>query len=116
MLRALGLRRRELWAWALYDWANSAFATTVMAAVLPVFYADVAAAPLPPPLRTAYWGYTAAVALGLTALLAPVLGAVAPIPSPANSARNRFFVPWASATAPSTGASSAVSPSATAAV
>ncbi len=77
MLRALGLHRRELRAWALYDWANSAFATTVMAAVLPIFYADVAAAPLPEHLRTAYWGYTTAAALLLTALLAPVLGAVA---------------------------------------
>ena len=76
-LRALGLHRRELRAWALYDWANSAFATTVMATVLPIFYADVAASPLPEHVRTAYWGYTTAAALLLTALLSPVLGAVA---------------------------------------
>ena len=25
-------------AWALYDWANSAFATTVMAGFFPVFF------------------------------------------------------------------------------
>ncbi len=77
LLQTLGLARRELRAWALYDWANSAFATTVMAAVLPIFYADVAAAPLPEHVRTAYWGYTTAAALLLTALLSPVLGAVA---------------------------------------
>ena len=76
-LRALGLHRRELRAWALYDWANSAFATTVMATILPIFYADVAASPLPEHVRTAYWGYTTAAALLLTALLSPVLGAVA---------------------------------------
>ena len=29
-------------AWAMYDWANSAFVTTIMAAVLPVYYASVA--------------------------------------------------------------------------
>jgi len=27
-------------AWAMYDWADSAFACTIMAAVLPIFYRD----------------------------------------------------------------------------
>ena len=31
--------RKRVNAWCLYDWANSAFATTVMAALLPIFYA-----------------------------------------------------------------------------
>jgi UMF1 family MFS transporter len=35
-MRALFLRRPVL-SWALYDWANSAFATTVMAGFFPVF-------------------------------------------------------------------------------
>ena len=30
--------KRSIWAWALYDWANSAFATTVMAGFFPVFF------------------------------------------------------------------------------
>jgi UMF1 family MFS transporter len=29
---------RSVFAWALYDWANSAFATTVMAGFYPVFF------------------------------------------------------------------------------
>ncbi|NMC81128.1 MAG: MFS transporter, partial [Chloroflexi bacterium] len=33
--------QRAILAWTLYDWANSAFATTIMAAVLPVYYASV---------------------------------------------------------------------------
>ena len=36
-LRALGLDRKETRAWAMYDWANSAFVTTIMAAILPVY-------------------------------------------------------------------------------
>ena len=32
------LTRRPVVAWALYDWANSAFATTVMAAFFPIFF------------------------------------------------------------------------------
>jgi MFS transporter, UMF1 family len=31
-------RRRAQWAWALYDWANSAFATTVLAGLFPIFF------------------------------------------------------------------------------
>jgi len=32
------IRNRPIFAWALYDWANSAFATTVMAGFFPVFF------------------------------------------------------------------------------
>ncbi|MBI4541340.1 MAG: MFS transporter [Gemmatimonadetes bacterium] len=76
-LRALGLHRRELRAWAMYDWANSAFATTVMAAVLPIYYVRVAAADRPPNVALAYWSYTASVSLLLIAIASPVLGAMA---------------------------------------
>ena len=76
-LLTLGLHRRELRAWAMYDWANSAFVTTIMAAVLPVYYHQVAAVDLPPNVRTVYWGYTQTIALLIVALLSPVLGAVA---------------------------------------
>ncbi len=35
-------RQRKLsnqaWRWAFYDWANSAFATTVMAGFFPIFF------------------------------------------------------------------------------
>ena len=64
-------------AWCMYDWANSAFATTIMAAVLPTFYQAVAGANLEGNLATVYWGYTTSIALLLTAILAPMLGAIA---------------------------------------
>ena len=76
-LHALGLDRKELRAWAMYDWANSAFNTTVMAAVLPIYYYRVAAVGVEEHLRTAYWGYTQTIALLIIAALAPVLGAAA---------------------------------------
>ncbi|MFW5947885.1 MAG: MFS transporter, partial [Gemmatimonadota bacterium] len=76
-LRALGLHRTELRAWAMYDWANSAFATTVMAAVLPIYYVQVAGSTLPSHVALSYWAYTAAVALVLIAIASPVLGAMA---------------------------------------
>ena len=77
IMRRLGLHTPELRAWAMYDWANSAFATTIMAAILPVYYAKVAAAGLAENVRTAYWGYTSAAGLAIVAVLSPVLGTIA---------------------------------------
>lgn len=77
MLRSLVLNRRETISWALYDWANSAFATTIMAAVLPIYYASVAGATLPGNRASVYWGYTTSVALFLVAIISPILGAIA---------------------------------------
>jgi len=52
------LHRQIVNSWCMYDWANSAFATTIMAAVLPPFYNTVAGANLGGNRATVYWGYT----------------------------------------------------------
>ncbi len=70
-------KKRAQFGWVMYDWANSAFVTTITAAVLPVYYSSVAATNLPVHLRTAYWGYTTTIALLLVAIMGPVLGAMA---------------------------------------
>ena len=64
-------------SWSMYDWGKSAFETTIMAAVLPVYYSSVAAANLPANQATVYWGYTASIALLIIAVLSPILGAIA---------------------------------------
>ncbi|MFO7815327.1 MAG: MFS transporter [Halanaerobiales bacterium] len=69
--------KKVIYSWVLYDWANSAFATTILAAVLPIYYNDVAAANLADNIATSYWGYTQAIAMLIIALITPVLGAVA---------------------------------------
>jgi UMF1 family MFS transporter len=69
--------RRAQRAWCLYDWANSAFSTSVVAAILPVYFASVAGRSMAPHQATALWGYASAVALGITAFIAPVAGALA---------------------------------------
>lgn len=77
LLSALGLQRKELRSWAMYDWANSAFVTTIGAAVLPIYYSRVAAGDLSPVQATAYWSYTNSIALAIIAVAAPLLGAMA---------------------------------------
>ncbi len=70
-------QKKTVYAWAMYDWANSAFATVILAAVLPIFYKDVAGINLPGNLATSYWGYTQTIAMIIIALISPVLGAAA---------------------------------------
>ena len=70
-------RRKLILSWCLYDWANSAFAATIMAAVLPVFYSSVAGANLSKTTASSYWGYTNTIAMLIVAFTAPILGALA---------------------------------------
>ncbi|KPK94066.1 MAG: MFS transporter [Deltaproteobacteria bacterium SM23_61] len=70
-------RRKQVLSWCLYDWANSAFATIIMAAVLPVFYSTVAGANLSKTTASSYWGYTNTLAMLVVAFSAPILGALA---------------------------------------
>ena len=69
--------RMKVRAWVQYDWANSAFATTMLAAVLPIYYESVAGAGLPGNTAENYWGFTQTVAMLLVAILSPILGAIA---------------------------------------
>jgi UMF1 family MFS transporter len=71
------LHKRAINAWTMYDWGNSAFATTIMAAVLPVYFTSVAASNLAPNMATAYWGYTSSISALVAAIISPILGALA---------------------------------------
>ncbi len=72
--------RRIVNAWCMYDWANSAFATTIMAAVLPIFYSQVAGATLPSEaVATAYWSVGLSLSLLVVAVLSPLLGTISDV-------------------------------------
>ncbi len=68
---------RERWAWAFYDWANSAFITTVMVAFFPIFFREYWASDLPSADITLHLGTANALASLSIMLLAPFLGTVA---------------------------------------
>ncbi len=70
-------RRRAQWAWALNDWANSAFATTVLVGFFPIFFKQYWARDLAPTDATLYLGFGNSVAAFLVMLLSPWLGALA---------------------------------------
>jgi len=76
-LERCGLHRPELRAWAMYDWANSAFILVIITAVFPFYYSQVAAAELEKSTRLSYFGWTTTGALAAVAVLSPILGALA---------------------------------------
>jgi UMF1 family MFS transporter len=84
--------RRRVNAWCMYDWANSAFATTILAAVLPIYYSQVAGATLPSEATaTAYWSLGLSVSLFVVAILSPILGTISDV----MRGKKRFLVVFA---------------------
>ncbi|HLG60002.1 MAG TPA: MFS transporter [Vicinamibacterales bacterium] len=77
LLARIGLGRPELRAWAMYDWANSAFWCTVIVAVFPPFFSEYAAAGLQPIEATSRFAWGTTIAVTIVAVMAPVLGAIA---------------------------------------
>ncbi|WP_079529293.1 MFS transporter [Halobacillus hunanensis] len=82
------MKKKPVLSWMLYDFGNSAFATTIMAAVLPIFYYDVAAKGVENSLATSYWGYSQSIAVLIIAILAPILGAI----SDFSAAKKKFLM------------------------
>jgi UMF1 family MFS transporter len=72
--------KRRIRAWTMYDWANSAFATTIMAGVLPVYYSQIAGATLPSAATaTAYWSTGLSISLIIVAIFSPILGTISDV-------------------------------------
>ncbi len=72
--------KRRIHAWTMYDWANSAFATSILAAILPVYFSQVAGATLPSAtVATTYWSTGLSVSLLIIAILSPILGTISDV-------------------------------------
>lgn len=86
-------RPRPVFAWAMYDFANSAYVTTVATALLPAYFAAVIAPDGLTLGRTvipavSLWGYAVSLAAAIVFVMAPVLGAVAD----QSGLRRRFLI------------------------
>ena len=76
LMSRLGLARPELRAWAMYDWAVSAVQTTIMVAVFPVYFVNIAKVDLPESRATQAIATANTIVAVVLAILSPVLGAV----------------------------------------
>jgi UMF1 family MFS transporter len=77
LLERLGLHRRELRAWAMYDWAASAVQTTIQVAVFPIYFIQVAGAEFAEPQANQFLAYANSISIAIVAVLSPLLGAIA---------------------------------------
>ncbi|NOZ75390.1 MAG: MFS transporter [FCB group bacterium] len=69
--------KRGIWGWAMYDWANSAFATTVMAGFFPIFFKNYWSKGTDVNMSTAQLGFANSLASLFVAIMAPIVGAIA---------------------------------------
>lgn len=63
---------KQEWSWILYDWANSVYATNIMAAIFPTIFVAFAGKN-----GDQWWGYATSIATFTAAVLAPILGSLA---------------------------------------
>ena len=70
---------KKAWSWAFYDWANSGFATTVMAGFFPIFFKSYWAVDLDPAQGTFAIGSINSFVGLIIAISAPILGALADV-------------------------------------
>src|SRR5512134_1163716 len=71
------VRGREVWAWAMYDFANSGYTTVVITAVFNAYFVAVVAGNAP--WATFAWTAALAVSYALIVVTAPVIGAYADV-------------------------------------
>ena len=66
---------KEEKSWMMYDWANSAHSVIVVT-LLPIFFSSVAGFMRNTTSAMSIWGYVTSIAMLISALLAPVIGAL----------------------------------------
>jgi UMF1 family MFS transporter len=70
-------KNRSIYAWAFYDWANSAYVTTVIAGFFPIFFKEYFSANVDVTVSTAQLGFANSISSLFIVLIAPLLGAIA---------------------------------------
>src|ERR1700752_2602959 len=85
-----GVTRREVLAWACYDFANSGYTTVVLTAVFSAYFVATVAADLSHPTTVWTWIYAVSNALVMVAM--PVIGAYADL-----RARKKWLLMWSTA-------------------
>ncbi|MFA6192715.1 MAG: MFS transporter [Sulfurimonas sp.] len=79
--------KKQIYSWALYDWADSTYATTVMAGFFPLFFKTYYSANVDATVSTAQLGFANSISSFIVVLLAPLLGSIAD----AGSLKKRFL-------------------------
>ena len=76
LLERLGLHRRELRAWAMYEWAITGMYVIIVTAIFPVYFQNVAAEGLDPSVASGRYALATTIGLVAIAIPAPLIGAI----------------------------------------
>ena len=71
------VKRREIFGWCCFDFANSAFTTLIITVIYSVYFVKVVAESRP--IASTWWGFTLAGAQLAVLLVSPLIGAMADI-------------------------------------
>ncbi|MDH3695422.1 MAG: MFS transporter, partial [Gammaproteobacteria bacterium] len=87
----MSAHNKSVYSWAFYDWANSAFATTVLAGFFPIFFKEFWSIGTDATVSTFRLGAANSAASLIIVVLAPILGAIAD----AGGSRKRWLMVFA---------------------
>jgi UMF1 family MFS transporter len=76
--------RRERWAWYMYDFGNSGYASIILLAIYPAYFKEAVVGGAN---GSRLWGIAIGIAMLTVAIIAPVLGAIADF----SGAKKRFL-------------------------
>jgi UMF1 family MFS transporter len=79
--------KKTIWAWCMYDWANSVFALVVMTAFFPLQLSGMWASDATGGKTTVVYGFANSIISAIIVLVAPVIGTLAD----RKQAKNRFL-------------------------
>jgi UMF1 family MFS transporter len=91
----MSVQKREIFGWAMYDFANSAFATTILAVIFNKYFATVVAGGVRGVTLlgfqlhgASFFAFTVSISMAVSAIFSPFLGAVAD----ASGSKKRFLM------------------------
>ena len=76
-MKIRSMLEKKTFSWAVYDWANSAFATTVIAGFFPIFFREFWSVGEDPAITTFRLGLVTSISSIVIIIIGPILGAVA---------------------------------------
>lgn len=83
------VRRREIFGWAMYDFANSSYTTVVVSFIYSAFFISYIVPPELAHLKNSFWAICVAVSTGLAIVLAPLVGVICDY-----SGRKKRYLAW----------------------
>jgi UMF1 family MFS transporter len=83
------VRKREIFGWAMYDFANSSYTTVVVSFIYSAFFISYIVPPELAHLKNTFWAASVAISTGLAIILAPLVGVICDY-----SGRKKRYLAW----------------------